>query len=139
MIAVALLLLFWMPCSHGHTFEYDGKWEARRILDARPGADPEIVLQASRVILTIKPNGTFDLTDAGFSHSGTYSVEGDHAILTITTVLGQPMSRQAPDVQARNKPIRIMPLHDGTLRFYDPGGFDQTGLIMKRDTADKPK
>jgi hypothetical protein len=42
------------------------------------------------------------------------------------------MDRQDDETQKRNKPIRVTPLPDGTIRYFDPGGFDKTGLIMKR-------
>jgi hypothetical protein len=140
MIAAVASSAGFMGCGPSHSFQYVGQWEAHRELPKQAGVDPEIAYQASRVVLTIKSDGTFDLVDAGYPHGGNFEVDGDHAVLTITSVMGQPMDRQDAATQAQNKPIRLTPEPDGkTLRYFDPGGFDQTGLIMKRVTLDTGK
>ena len=133
MIAAAPIALCGGGCARERGFAYNGTWVGHRKLDPAPGTDPHVVDEVSRLTLTIASGTRFKMVDAGMPKEGDYRVEGDHAVLSVDTILGKPMSRQDPDVQRRNVPITLTPV-GAKLKLVDPGGFDRDGLTLERIT-----
>jgi hypothetical protein len=135
---VASLAMFGAGCSPTHTFPYSGSWLGHRKLTPLPGTDPHVVDEVSRLFLTLKPDGTFTMSDAGMSKEGSYEIEDGHAVLKVDMIADRPMSHQDEETQKRNVPIIVTPVA-GKLKFYDPDGFDREGLLLQRLADQNPK
>ena len=129
---IAVVLAF--GCGPTHDFAYRGTWIGHRKLHPSPGTDPHVADEVSRLSLTLKNGGNFTMFDAGIKKDGEYTVEGDHAVLSVERILDQPISRQTEDVQKLNVPISLTPTGKN-LKFVDPTGFDKGGLILERSEA----
>lgn len=120
----------------GNSYTYVGFWLGHRKLTPKPGTDPHVIEEASRLALTIKDDGTFTMYDAGMKKDGRFDVEGGKGVLNVERLMDQPMGRQAPDIQARNVPITLTPIDKNSLKYFDPTGYDADGLVLERQTPD---
>jgi hypothetical protein len=127
-----LLLLTASGCSP--TKPFFGSWIAHRSVNRPPAMSRGAYDTASELTVKITPDG-FTMVDAGEEKTGTVEYTHGIAYLHVTTIMGQLMDRQDEQTQRRNVPIRLTPQPDGTLIYYDPAGFDQNGLVLKRDTS----
>lgn len=118
-----------MTLGCGPGFDFTGTWKGRRSLEGAPDSDPVIVGNLNRVVLTVKPNGRFDLLDFGMPQAGTWRSSGLSANLQIDQVFDQPLRKgeqvDHPKLEARE---------DGTVAFASKRGL----VILKRESQPSP-
>lgn len=89
------------------TSTWVGTWEGRRT-SAPASADPVIAETLALVRLTIKPDGTFDLLDGGFTASGEASLGRARSQLVVRKVLGSaatlPFDRKNLNIALERRP-----------------------------------
>jgi hypothetical protein len=115
----------------GPSFNYNGEWRGNRNLNM-PEATKEIAFTLGRVVLTIKDN-RFDLNSGGAPTTGSISYGSDGATLHPEMWMGQPLSRQPPEVQQAHPDLQIKAQGDA-LMFDDPMAIDHKALKLVRTT-----
>ena len=74
------------------------------------------------------------MTEAGIPFSGSIQYQDNKAYLKVETRFDRPIEKEAPEVQETfKKPIELTPQKDGTVGYVNPGGFDTSRLILKRE------
>lgn len=117
---------------------WEGTWRGQRPLP-NVRDNPTVAATLGRVEVTLHPNGTFDLFEAGLPKSGTFRVEGEEALLKVERFLDRPLSEQGSSAEAMNAEIRLRPLPDGALLYSDPRGFDPAPLRLEKLPATPPE
>ena len=90
--AVSLLLLIAIGACNSVS-PFAGNWEGKRSLDFVPNTDPSIQYTASRVELTVSPDGRFTLVDRSLPLEGQIEPDGT---LRIEQMNGRPAEVKAP-------------------------------------------
>jgi hypothetical protein len=90
--AVSLLLLIAIGACNSVS-PFAGNWEGKRSLDFVPNTDPSIQYTASRVQLTVSPDGRFTLVDRSLPLEGQIEPDGT---LRIEQMNGRPAEVKAP-------------------------------------------
>lgn len=114
----------------GPRLDVAGNWNGRRNIPGEKGADPVIVGNYNRVVLTIKPNGRFDLFDRGFPRSGTWERSGNGVVLTIDQLLGGPIRAGDP----KPEPYRLTPTSKDKATLDGPAG----KVMLSRESQPSP-
>lgn len=76
----------------------EGHYRGKKAVAAKPGADPVVVEQLSRVELTIKPNGDAVFIDGGLPYEGQITRRGDGLHFETLAVMGINISKQPAEV-----------------------------------------
>lgn len=84
---VLCLILGLLGCQDGSNWV--GEWRGSREVLIPEGADPSVAQTLAKVKLTIKPSGSFDLTEEGFTKSGDSSLGDKWAELRVKRMLGR--------------------------------------------------
>lgn len=125
-------------CGCGRSFDYYGKWVAKRDIATPAGGDKDIAATLAKVELTIKQDGRFELFEGGVPKSGTVRFAKDRAYISVDTYFGQPIERAGPEVVAQNAEMSLTPVDSNTLEFHDPKGFDPKPIMLKREAQPAP-
>ncbi len=115
-------------------FDFKGHWIGDRGLVAPAGQDPVLFHTISKVEVTIKDNGRFDLFDSGVSVSGFIDYSGDSAGLQADTIFGRALKAQASEVQDRwSKACQVKGQKDGTVLYQNPNSTSVASIVLKRE------
>lgn len=85
--------------------------------EAPPGSDPSIGKTLAAIKLTIRPDGSFDLTEAGFGMTGTAQLGTTTGTLTIQTLLGKDIGSLGPDYKNFDRIRKLTMNEDGTITY----------------------
>ena len=132
---VFALVLASMGCG-GPSFNFEGHWSGKRNLPRRPGDDDVILNTISKVDVDVKPDGKFDLFDAGMPKSGRYRTEGLKAFLKVETIMERPVEEHGTASVEMNKEIQLMAQKDGSIVFSDPGAAWQEPVKLVREKGE---
>jgi hypothetical protein len=133
-----VLALTLLACSRsGPTFQWEGTWRGQRPIP-NAGDNPTVAATLGRVEVTLHPNGTFDLFEAGLPKSGSFRVHEGVALLKVDRFLDRPIADQGSAAEAMNEELRLAPLKDGALLYSDPRGFDREPIRLERLSATPP-
>lgn len=122
-----------LTASCGPSFRFEGTWIGFRDYKARPGENPEILRTLSKIELTIKPNGQFELIEAGIPFEGPWREFGGKAFLKIQSVMRRPIEESGYS-KLGEKEIEVTSLENGTVDYFDPGGYDGKPINLKRQS-----
>ena len=109
-VTVASLVPVSFGC--GPRFSYQGEWKGTQSIQAKPGADPEIVASYQKVTLSVQPSGQFKLRLETFDYEGTLQVDGDSATLRPERFQGVRIERQPESLQIQ---ATLTPNPDGSI------------------------
>lgn len=84
-----------------------------------------------QIQVTIKPDGTFELREAGVPSTGSVRFNGDQALLSVKTFFGKDINTVRKDGAPSD--IVLDWQKDGTLLFKDPEGLDPAPLVLKME------
>jgi hypothetical protein len=132
-IPLALLLIGSTGCAN-HTKKWVGTWEGMDETLVSPELaeeNPVIAGTIQRVILTIKPDRTFELIRGGFPAIGNAALGEKEATLTITHLMDQPLEKLPKETQAQNQPITIT-FSDGKVELKDPTNFGKPSIALNK-------
>ncbi len=130
-LAGGLFALLSLGCGPSHDWS-TGVWKGDRQL---AGEDPAMMRTLSKVELTLRPEGRFELIESGLSGAGRWQSEGDYVWLDLEEMLRRPIS---PRDRAEMHPIELRWLGDDRLEYRNPNGFTPTSVILKRETKPVP-
>ena len=116
----------------GSSFNFVGDWRGFRDIKALPGEDPTILRQLSKLDLTVRPNGTFELVESGMPYEGKSRESGGTLYLRIETVMGKPVESEPAYKKVGEIELELKPLENGRLQFTDPAGFEKKPVVMER-------
>lgn len=118
----------------GATFDYVGKWEGMRKLEAKPGQDQRILNSLAMVKITVNADGTFDMFEAGLKKSGNVYFGTNQATLRVTRIMDVSVREYLGDEAGKQHiDISLIPQKDGALKYIDPKGFDTEPIILRRE------
>ena len=86
----------------------------------------------ARVEVTIHPNGTFDLFEAGVPKDGTVRFADGKAFLRVLRFMGRPIGEQGSSAVEMNEEIVLETVDSETIRYEDPRGFDAAPIVLNR-------
>ena len=118
--------------SCGSSFNFEGHWIGFRDQKLEPGQRAEILRTLTKIDLTLKPTGQFELLNAGLPFEGPWRQYGGKAYLKIESVLNRPIE-ESGYAKAGEKEIELTPKPDGSIDFFDPGGYDEKPINLKRE------
>lgn len=127
--------LLQLGCGPRH--DWAGQWRGNYNLQVQPGEDPNIARMVGEVRLTLKADSTFELTEGGMPKRGSFRVSGDKAYLKIREYMGQPIDRLGVSAKQMNEEIRVTWRGDNSVDFFDPAGFFDVPIILKRHEQPK--
>lgn len=128
-ISGACLALSLLLAGCGTSSRWVGTWVGERELPS--GEKSPFSGTLKRVTLVITQQGEFSLVEAGLPRGGTLRQEGDVLKLRVESAAGRPVPD--PSNQSLNPEITVEALQDGGLRLTDPGSFDPSPVLLKRD------
>ena len=131
-IAVAVALAIATSGCAGSNYRWADHWRGNRNLTAQPGFDPVIARTAGMIDLTMKPDGSFELFDAGAPKTGVFRTSGHRAYLTVKTFFGRPIAEQGPSAVKMNREIELSVQNSDTIAYRDPAGFENRSYDLKR-------
>lgn len=111
-----------------------GTWVGHRDLLVPPGHDPHVVRSIARVELRLHANGEFELFEGGVPKTGKYRVSGNTAYLKVLTFFDRPIEELGKAAIEANQEIEASLQRDGSLRFWDPKGYEKLPVILRRET-----
>ena len=82
------------------------------------------------LIVTINPDGTFDVTASGMGSNGKWHLAGDELRLKTTHFMGKPIAQGGPEAVNATKEIVLTWNGDGTITFVDPGMIDPSPVVL---------
>jgi hypothetical protein len=91
------LLLFTAGCQQNDTLF--GMWQGDRDWKRVDGVSESVARALSAVNLNLKPNGVFELTDAGLPITGQWVRSGNSVTLTPQTFMNTSLGKQSEEVQ----------------------------------------
>lgn len=94
--------------------------------------DPAIHQTLTRVKLTLREDGTFELIEAGLPRAGEAAYGSSEATLQARKFMDRPIERMGSSAEAMNQPMKLRWVGDGTIEFQDPGGFDTSPVVLRR-------
>lgn len=128
------VLLAWVGAGCNGSAQFQGRWVGERDIPVPEGGDRALAATIGRVRLEIKPNGRFDLVEAGMPKSGRVRYADGRAFLRIERIMHDPIEKLSPHVARENHEIVLTVQRDGTLLYDDPRGFDPEPLVLRRET-----
>lgn len=134
-VGLPFLFTLMSAVSCGPRFDYNGTWIGYRELKPGANEDPSAIRSISKVELTLKPDGTFELFQTGIPKSGNVAYGDGGARLDVRFIAQRSLSTMDPETAKRNQSLMIKPLENGSLEFLDPGDFDPRPIELIR----KPK
>ncbi|MGV3617226.1 MAG: hypothetical protein ACO1SV_18010 [Fimbriimonas sp.] len=129
--AMGLFLLL-AGCNSSPRFDYKGTWRGKREVKGQPGADPDVLQSIAKVELRVDAMEHFSLFFSPYAMEGNLARTPTGAALPIDTILGKPLDRQPPEVQAQIPRLELFPQEDGTLRMRDPRQ-PQSEVVLTRE------
>lgn len=127
-IAVALASL---GCTGSRT-SWVGTWTGENKELVKPGMSDDIANTLRRVTLELKPDGSFDLTQAGVPFSGTVTFGDDRCFLKVTKMFERRIESLGPNAAEANKEMRLEKQPDGTALLVDPTSFQGSPIKLTR-------
>ena len=128
---VGLAVFTAQGCSHAAE-KWMGDWEGTANRTSPGTPDDEISHAINTIKLSIHPNRTFDLVDAGIAKSGDATLGGDTAFLKIKRILDRPVSSLGSGAVKMNQGIDLKMQSDGSILMTDPWGFDKGPIVLHR-------
>ena len=116
-----VLLPFLLGCSQG--VDWQGTWVGERQVQAKPGADPIVVLTMKQVQLTIK-DGSYELIQEGIPRSGPIRTSGKTATLVAAAVAGREPTQSIPDAKLTFN-------EDGSITLIDPSLEEEPVTLLR--------
>jgi len=101
----------------GDRGDWSGDWIGRRPVVVPEGEDRSIAETLALIRLTIRPDGSFRLTEEGFAKTGSGSYGSDTATLTVRSVDGLRPS----ETQAMMGSRKLKLAKDGTIEYVREG------------------
>jgi hypothetical protein len=136
-ISAALLLLGGLACGPG--FDFSGTWTGLRKLQVAPGTDPAVLRSLEKVVVTIHPNGRFELFESDLPKEGAVSYSRGRALLEVQNILGHRIEAEPQEFRdAYAKPMELAPQPDGTISFIDPNFPERPPVTLTRKSASAP-
>jgi len=109
-----------------------GTWTGENPELVKPGMTDDIANTLRRVTLELRPDGTFDLVQAGVPFSGNVSYGDDRCFLKITTMFERRIDAMGPNAAEANKEIRVERQPDGSVLLVDPTSFHDSPIKLTR-------
>ncbi|MBS1714788.1 MAG: hypothetical protein JST30_10680 [Armatimonadetes bacterium] len=106
-----------VPAGCSDRGDWTGEWIGRRPLNLPPGEDRSVAETLALVRLTVRPDGTFRLTEEGFAKTGSGSYGSDTATLNVREVDGLRPSETRDMTGSRKLALN----KDGTVVFVREG------------------
>lgn len=130
-----LALAIWSLSGCGTRPDWVGVWQGERPREREPGMDPAIHQTLTRVKLTLREDGTFELIEAGMPREGDAAFGATETTLQARRFMGRPIERMGSSAEAMNQPMKLRWVGDGTIEYRDPAGFDTSPVVLRRVTA----
>jgi hypothetical protein len=89
----------------------------------------------SRIKLTIAPDSSFTLEDAGVPKTGTVEPLDGKFVLRLKTSLGRNVEKEPGYELSRSKPAELTRKSATKLEYFDPAGFDAKPITLERQTG----
>lgn len=118
-----LLILIPLLYGCGQGVDWQGAWAGERSVNARPSADPIVVLTMKQVKLTIK-DGSYELIQEGIPRTGPIRTSGNKATLIAAAVAGREPTQSIPDAQLTFN-------EDGSITLVDPSHQDEPVRLVR--------
>ncbi|MCW5935928.1 MAG: hypothetical protein KIT11_01290 [Fimbriimonadaceae bacterium] len=99
---------------------WSGEWVGRYELPKGHENDP-VEASLAKVTLTIKPDGSFTLIEAGFDKTGRVLSSGKSATLVVERVMGRVPERMGSEAAGMGGERKLEMNEDGTLKFWRKG------------------
>jgi hypothetical protein len=112
-----------------------GTWTGERILENESTIPVEMRTTLKQVKLTIKPDETFELVQAGIPYSGRADLHDKKATIAVTTIFGKPVSDSGEGAVKQNLPIQLTMDSPQYVSLVDPGAF-QGGTVRLSKIAE---
>jgi hypothetical protein len=118
------IIVVLVALSCGSSTNWQGEWIGERQVQARPGADPMVVLTLKQVKLTIK-DSSYELIQEGIPRSGPIRTSGKNATLIAAAVAGREPTQAIPDTELTFN-------EDGTITLLDPAAPNEPVVLSRR-------
>lgn len=105
-----------------------GAWKGNQSIVPAPGSDPDIAASVGRVLVEVKPNGSFTMRLGGFDYRGEISYDGGKVVLEPATVLNMHIDR-LPENQRIS--AFLVPKQDGTATLEIKG---KDSIVLRRQS-----
>lgn len=111
----------------GWVGEWIGTDEALGVRDV----DDDIARTLKQVRLTLREDGTFELTKAGIPYTGRVVYGKDRSFLKVDKIFDRRVESLGPATVQANQDMRLDKMSDGTLILTDPSAFEPKPISLR--------